>query len=292
MIKKTTCKLALVLLVVFAAERGLKVSATGATQATSAIEKSAVTEINSPAGAGSVDPSLSAGPDGRVYLSWLEPIKPKGYALKFAVRSRGGSWSTPLTITQRENRFDSSILASPDGMTVVYRDRSEKEVRDISIVRLKNGQWSKPEPLSQDGWEINGCPVNGPAISSAGENLAVAWFTAVRDQPRVHATLSADGGATFGPQILVDDGNPIGRVDIIALPSRNAFVSWVERTPSGAEVRARIVRPDRSKAPAIAVAEASSGFPRMQMSGDEVIIAWTDSRNIKVRTAILRITGN
>jgi hypothetical protein len=122
--------------------------------------------------------------------------------------------------------------------------------------------------------------------------LAVAWFTTVGDQPRVYATLSADGGATFGPQILVDDGNPIGRVDIIALPSRNAFVSWVERTPSGAEVHARFVRPDGSKAPAIAVAEASSGFPRMKMSGDEVVIAWTDSRNIKVRAAILRITGN
>jgi hypothetical protein len=186
-----------------------------------------------------------------------------------------------------------SAAPAPDGMAVVYRDRSEKEVRDISIIRLKNGQWSEPEPLSKDGWEINGCPVNGPAISSAGQNVAVAWFTAARDQPRVYAALSADGGATFGPQILVADGTPLGRVDIIALPSGNAFVSWVERTPGGAGVRARIVRPDQTKAPAIVVAETSSGLPRMKMSGDEVVIAWTDSRNTrKVRTAILRITGN
>jgi hypothetical protein len=82
-------------------------------------------------------------------------------------------------------------------------------------------------------------------------------------------------------------------VDIIALPSENALVSWVERTPGGAEVRARIVKSDRSKARAIVVAETSSGVPRMKMSGDEVVIAWTDSRNIrKVRTASLRMTGN
>ncbi len=186
-----------------------------------------------------------------------------------------------------------SATPTPDGMAVVYRDRSEREVRDISIVRLKNGQWSEPQPLSKDGWEINGCPVNGPAISSAGRNVAVAWFTAARDQPRVYATLSADGGVIFIPPILVGDGNPLGRVDIIALPSGNAFVSWVERTPGGVEVRARVVRPDESKASAIVVTESSSGVPRMKISGNEVVIAWTDSRNTrKVRTAILSMTGN
>src|SRR5262249_53345450 len=50
-----------------------------------------------------------------------------------------------------------SAALTPDGMAVVYRDRSEKEVRDISIIRLKNGQWAEPQPLSKDGLEIHGC---------------------------------------------------------------------------------------------------------------------------------------
>jgi hypothetical protein len=447
-IGKNTPNLAFVLLTLFATRGGISPAATGAVEPTSGIENSAAREIDSPAGPESGAPSLSVGTDGRVYLSWIESVRPKGYALKFAVRSRSDSWSAPRTITQGENRFDSSILALPDGslaaywltksgpgmhandvnlsisrdggrtwgkaivphrdrtqtergfvsmipvnggiavvwldgrkktggdhgaaghdtvektragahqhtggeghqhaggdhrgaghgsaaskmeislmhttinpdgtlgkedlldgrvceccqtsaaptpngMAVVYRDRSEKEVRDISIVRLNNGQWSEPQPLSKDGWEIQGCPVNGPAISSAGRNLAVAWFTAARDQPKVYAALSADGGATFGQQILVSDGNPIGRVDVIALHSGNAFVSWVERTPSGAEVRSRIVRPDGTKASEMVVADSSSGVPRMKLSGNEVVIAWTDSRNVrKVRTAILRMTGN
>jgi hypothetical protein len=91
----------------------------------------------------------------------------------------------------------------------------------------------------------------------------------------------------------MNDGNLLGRVDVIAIPSGNTFVSWVEKTPDGAEVRARIVRPDGSKEPTTVVAESSSGVPRMKMSGDEVIVAWTDSPNIrKVRTAIVRVTGN
>jgi hypothetical protein len=135
--------------------------------------------------------------------------------------------------------------------------------------------------------------VNGPAISSSGKNVAVAWFTGAHDQPRVYAALSTDGGATFNPKVLLGDEHPIGRVDIIALPSGNAVVSWAERTPNGTEVRARIMKPDGSEAPVIVVAKTSSGVPHVQMSGDEVIIAWTDSGDTsKSRTAILSMTGN
>ena len=48
-----------------------------------------------------------------------------------------------------------------DGPVVVYRDRSEQEIRDISIVRLHDGKWSQPSSVFEDNWKINGCPVNG-----------------------------------------------------------------------------------------------------------------------------------
>src|SRR5262245_24939876 len=89
MIEKTIRKPALVLLTLFATAGGLSPASTGAVDATSVIENGEAREIGSPAGPGSVEPSLSVGPDGRVYLSWLEPVGPKGFALKFAVRSKG-----------------------------------------------------------------------------------------------------------------------------------------------------------------------------------------------------------
>ena len=189
-----------------------------------------------------------------------------------------------------------SAAPIPDGMAVVYRDRSDKEVRDISIVRLRKGQWSKPQALSKDNWEINGCPVNGPAISSNGKNVAVAWFTAVREKPQSYAVLSNDGGNTFGPPIRIDDGTAIGRVDIVSLPNNDALVSWIERTPKGAEIRGRIIKPNGAKTLPFIQFETnparSSGFPRMELAGDEVVLAWTDSTNVsKVRTAIIKLTG-
>jgi hypothetical protein len=176
---------------------------------------------------------------------------------------------------------------------VVYRDRSAQEVRDIAISRLTGGVWSQPENLSKDGWQIQGCPVNGPSISSNGNNVAAAWFNAPNDSPLVKVALSRDGARTFANAVRVDDGNPIGRVDVVALNSGAALVSWLEKTEKGAQVRVRRINPDGTRLTSITVSETStarsSGFPRMKLSGNQLVIAWTDASNGgKVRTALMK----
>jgi len=188
-----------------------------------------------------------------------------------------------------------SAVRTTDGVIVVYRDRSAQEVRDISIARLSAGTWSQPENLSKDNWQINGCPVNGPAISANGSKVAAAWFNAPNESALVKVAISKDGGRTFGAAVRVDDGNPIGRVDVIALPAGAALVSWLERTDKGAQVRIRRINADGSRQNAIVVSDTStarsSGFPRMELSGTRVVIAWTDASNGggKVRTATMSL---
>src|SRR5690606_29085055 len=45
----------------------------------------AVSPLESPAGPGSAEPNLAVGPDGRVYLSWLEPAADSAHELRFAI---------------------------------------------------------------------------------------------------------------------------------------------------------------------------------------------------------------
>lgn len=188
--------------------------------------------------------------------------------------------------------------AVAEGATVVvYRDRSEKEVRDMSVVRFVDGRWSEPRPLAFDGWEINGCPVNGPAVAAAGREVAAAWFTAANERSRVSVAFSADSGATFGPPIVVDDGRPVGRVDVVSLAKGVALVSWLEQAQKGTELRVRRVSPDGSRGEALTVADSSaarsSGFPRMIESGGEVVLAWRDAAEPpRVRTGVLTWTGS
>ena len=186
------------------------------------------------------------------------------------------------------------------GPVVVYRDRTEDEIRDIYITRWTDDGWTEGEPVHSDGWHIAGCPVNGPAVGARGSSVAVAWFTAAGDQPRVKVAFSSDGGASFDEPVQLDGGDPAGRVDLILEKDGSALVSWLERTGGeGAEVRIRRVKEDGSLSSPFTVAASSSGrasgFPRMvQRGGGDLIMAWTDilSDEARVRVARVEIPGS
>jgi hypothetical protein len=165
------------------------------------------------------------------------------------------------------------------GPVVVYRGRTPEEVRDIHVLRVVDGRWTKPRTVHDDGWVIPACPVNGPAIAARGNDVVVAWFTAAGDEGRVKVAFSRDGGATFGEALRVDDGTPIGRVDVGLLDDGTAVVSWLERTETAAEIRVRRFAASGESGPSSAVATASrerpSGFPRMVRQGRELFFAWS-----------------
>lgn len=176
-----------------------------------------------------------------------------------------------------------SVALTSDGPVIVYRDRSDAEVRDIYIVRRVGRTWTAPAAVHADNWEIDACPVNGPAVDARDRRVAVAWFTAAADTPRVKVAFSNDGGATFGVPVRVDDGNPAGRVDLVMLDGGAAAISWVENVGDRAEVRVRRVGDGAERGgarePAITVAHGtasrSSGFPRMTATKDAIYFAWT-----------------
>ena len=391
----------------------------------SAATQSALTiqASNSPAGVDSREPELTATPDGRVILSWVEKTGDKRYALRFATRD-ANSWSPPQTVAEGENWFvnwadfpsvialaDGSLAAHwlvksgsgtyaydvniarskdggktwakpivphtdgtqtehgfvsliplPDGrvgaiwldgrnlkdvkhegdehaalatsMTLryaaidsdgklsdetqlddrvceccqtsaaltsegaiaAYRDRSDKEIRDIHFVTRQQTNWSTPRPVHSDNWEISGCPVNGPSVAADGERVAVAWFTGANDTPRVKVAFSNDAGASFGEAIEVDDGETLGRVDALLLPDGSALVCWLSGNAEGGAIKVRRVHSDGSLGPAAVIAKTdisrSSGFPRMARLGDEVHFAWTEfGKPSFVRTATANISA-
>jgi hypothetical protein len=185
-----------------------------------------------------------------------------------------------------------AVALTARGPLLAYRDRTAGEVRDISVTRLENGQWAPPRVLHADDWVIDACPVNGPQADAIGERVAIAWFTAARDTPRVNVIMSNDAGDTFGAPVRVDGGNPIGRVDVVLLDEQRALVVWLERTGDGAEVQARVVdnagNAGATRALGSTMAQRPSGFPRMGRHGSDVIIAWTQpGESTRVRAARL-----
>jgi hypothetical protein len=185
------------------------------------------------------------------------------------------------------------IARTADGLVAVYRDHLAGEIRDISIVRFAHGRWSEPRAVHRDGWQIAACPTNGPAVAARGRLVVVAWFTAAGDTPRAKVAFSTDGGATFASPTTVDEGRPVGWVDVALLDDGSAAVSWLENRGEGTgELLVRRVSADAPPRPAVSVARASSGratgVPQMIRLGDRLIVVW---RHERVMTAAVSIAA-
>ena len=67
--------------------------------------------------------------------------------------------------------------------------------------------FAPPVRVSEDNWEIKGCPHSGPSLLQVGDRLYIAWFTGGGDaEPGVRLAWSDDGGASFGPPVYVSSG--------------------------------------------------------------------------------------
>jgi hypothetical protein len=171
-----------------------------------------------------------------------------------------------------------SAARTASGVAVAYRDRSADEIRDVAVARSDEGGWRQPGIPHADGWRIEGCPVNGPALVTDGARLALAWFSAAPG-PRVQAAFS-DDGETWESPVRIDDGAAVGRVDAAMLPDGDLLVSWIEAVEEGAELRVRRVASGGEVAEAVVAAtitgDRATGMPRLAVVGGHVYAAWVE----------------
>ena len=178
---------------------------------------------------------------------------------------------------------------------VVYRNRSDSEIRDIYFSRYIDSNWSDPKPVHDDGWEINGCPVNGPNVDSYGDNVVVSWFSASNGRPKVNLKFSTDNGRTFGDKILIDEveNSPLGRVDIEFISETEAMISWLSTVDGKGKLLIRKIKTNGDIGPIKVVEEVSTerstGFPQIEEFNDDVYISWTDNSESGKKVRVTKI---
>jgi hypothetical protein len=256
--------------------------------------------------------SLIPLPDGRLGASWVDGRALKGMkedaeehegplpvsmALRYAAIDASGKVSDEAVLDERICECcQTSAALTAEGPIIVYRDRSESEVRDNYFIRREGEKWSSPRPVGVDNWEISACPVNGPSVAADGRRVAVAWFTEEGNDPRVNVAFSNDAGATFGAPVRVDDGDVMGRVDVVMLLDGSVLVCWMSGTKERGANKVRRLRSDGALGPISIISESdiarASGFPRMARLGDTVHFAWTQfGKPSRVRTATADVSA-
>ncbi len=168
------------------------------------------------------------------------------------------------------------------GPLVVYRDRSDDDIRDIAVVRRTAGTWGAPVSVHADGWKIAGCPVNGPAIAAKGNDAVVGWYSEAGDKPALRLARTTDAGDTFAAPVLVDSGKQVlGRVDV-AMEATQAWVTWLREADGVQTLMLARYTPDLSRElqrMEIATLKGrgyATGSPRLAVDSTAAWLVWTD----------------
>jgi len=210
--------------------------------------------------------------------------------LRAATMTATGSLTDEVLVDGRVcDCCQTSMAMTSRGPLMAYRDRSEKEIRDIVVAPPQASAHSTP--VHADGWMIKGCPVNGPRIDARGSNVAVAWFSAANGNQVVNVAFSRDGGVTFGAPIRAGAEHDAGRVDLVLLgDGTSAMVTWVERAGVFSKVMARRVSASGVLGkPEVLGKGMTLGFPRIAIANEHILAAWSGDNGIQLATMDTRI---
>lgn len=164
--------------------------------------------LTAPASPGSLAVNLSAGPSGRVYLTWLEPSASGSYRFRFAVRERTGPWSQARTIVEGADLFANwadtpSLLSRSNGELVAHWSGHHQRGTEAAYLLVARSSdegrtWSEPvmahtdRSLTQHGFMS--------LVETRDERVHALWLDGrhtrgegVGDMGLMHAVISTTG---------------------------------------------------------------------------------------------------
>lgn len=209
---------------------------------------------------------------------WLDgrDILNKQMTLRSAIIDSLGQVSAEFEIDDRVcDCCQTAIEKTNYGTFVLYRNRSEDEVRDHFFSVFDGDTWSEPKAIYDDNWKISGCPVNGPVIDSNEENIAAAWYTEANEKSEIYLAYYLDETSSFGAPILVSSEAVAGRIDLLYLNENRVLVSWMDIEGS---ILGKIFGHEQEVSESFILAKTSpqrsSGFPKLWKSPEGVFLIY------------------
>jgi hypothetical protein len=243
--------------------------------------------------------SLARDPEGNAHVVWLDGrAADRGAAahsmrqdIFHAVWRKDGSHEEATVATDVCFCCKTAVAVGREGAVyVAWRHIYPTNLRDIAVARSSDGgkTFSAPVRVSEDGWQIAGCPDDGPALAVDETGvLHIAWPTMVGGADRavkgIFYSYSTDGGRTFAPRQRVDDEGTGAAHPQIAAGAGRVAVVWDE---AGATRRAclREVSRDPTRpgsAPVFGtITTLSAGpavYPAIAATPSSLVAAWTET---------------
>jgi hypothetical protein len=218
--------------------------------------------------------------------------------------SGGGASATEHEVTKGVCYCCKTALATgADGtLFAAWRHVYPGSFRDMAFATSRDGgrSFSAPVRVSEDGWAIDACPDDGPAMAvDASGTVHLAWPTVLGgDNPRgAIFYASTRDGQRFTPrqQVGTLGGPKPSHPQIVVDGRRRVFVAWDELAAGRQTAALREVRVEASGAATfgsiVSLSPGESGvYPALAAVGNRVLATWAtggDRSRIQVRAVAL-----
>jgi hypothetical protein len=269
--------------------------------------------------------SMAAAGDGQLYALWLDHRDAARASSSHARHEHGPG--TPSDIdgvarAQRSQLFLGSLDGSlaPKGIArgvcyccktalttgadgtvyAAWRHVYAGNRRDIAFAMSRDGgrSFDAPVRVSEDDWQLDGCPENGPALTlDASRRVHVVWPTLVRQASgetlRLFHASTVDGrvftsraalpttGVAYHPQLIVaSDGALVAAWDEAESGKRYVKLARGRVEPSG-EVAFSLVPLRHNE---------RGSYPALAATSAHVVLAWAQRGDQESKIAVTRIT--
>lgn len=292
-------RLSLAALCLLAAACGGERGDTNGGASAAAGDTAAIRILTPPARPGSGEPNLAVGPDGRVYLSWIEPVDDTIHALRVS-ELQGRFWSPPRVVTRRRDMvvnwadFPSVAVLPGNRLAAHWLERSgdSKYAYDVYVAISTDGgaTWGQTTIPHTDRSETEHGFVS--MWAAPGDSLALVWLDGRKTGASAGGEHEGAGEMTLRYTTVGMDGRaaPDREVDGrvcdccqtgMAMTSTGPLVVYRDRSPdevrdiyvsrmvNGAWTEGRPVHADGWVMPACPV-----NGPQADADGQRVAVAW------------------
>lgn len=181
-----------------------------------------------------------------------------------------------------------ALAVAPDGaIYAAWRHVYTGNLRDIAMTVSRDGgrTFTAPQRVSEDQWELNGCPDDGPAMAiDATGTVHLLWPT-VLSTPEPQGALfyaTTRDGRSFTPRVRVPTlGSPKPSHPQIVVDRRGAItVAWDELQNGKRVAIARSLTPGSGTPPTFGDARVLDDrgpamYPVLTTSSDGLVAVWT-----------------
>lgn len=175
---------------------------------------------------------------GRIFVAWIDErnktAKDRGAEVWMAMSAdRGRTFTRDRKILANVCECCRTAIAfdSAGRIYVSYRHipPTGPMMRDIAVARSDDdGKTFTSSVVNHDGWELNGCPIDGATMTiDKADRIQVVWFTQTDDVPRLYLASSSDHGASFTKPMVFDSSQKLAKhAHLVPVSGNRLLIAW------------------------------------------------------------------